>query len=229
MTSKPNAPREWTLVSHFSVDHGDFVWAVKSDSKVGQGHAKCSELIVVREVTEQTPNATSVTKSFQVDDGYELPQFPHEQTPMGVDGAAEIDRSWFKDHGFIRDDKDEFKSTTTFQSVAKAAIKYGYRAGQNDPEVMSRFLHEQRMKQVEAELHAAKRELDYRKEDILKLEAEKSALEAKVSRLTSAIGGEIEIWKNGAGRPIEVFKAKNALIAIHRLITDFNSGSEGEG
>lgn len=36
-----------------------------------------------------------------------------------------LPRQWFKDQGFIRDDKDEFKSHVTFQAVADAAYNHG--------------------------------------------------------------------------------------------------------
>jgi len=43
--------------------------------------------------------------------------------------AAEFDeekhngRSWYREHGFIRSDKDEFKSHTTFQDIAKKSAQ----------------------------------------------------------------------------------------------------------
>lgn len=52
----------------------------------------------------------------------------------------ELGRQWFKDQGFIRDDKDEFKSHVTFQAVADAAYNHGLESVKRDVDSLRNIL-----------------------------------------------------------------------------------------
>lgn len=51
---------------------------------------------------------------------------PPKASVIEFDESTFKGRDWYREHGFIRTDKDEFTSITTFQSVAKAAAQWQF-------------------------------------------------------------------------------------------------------
>jgi hypothetical protein len=155
----------------------------------------------------------------------------HHETLLTMPEAAfdsEVDRQWFRDQGFIRQDKDEFKSTTTFQSVAKAMKAWQY--SQNQAQIAALKLENQRLNALNkyqvakfslateilprkleeiSNLKSRVAELEL-ENDVLKLEYEAIKTGKTNKELSEACDYYCRMWNESKSRVAELEKA-----AIH--------------